>query len=621
MGISTRRADEGSGVLHLYAELWRLARGKRHHLLAACALLIGAQLVLLAVPYVASRAIDTLQLRGTSGMTGAAVWLFAIVLLAAFSWTLHGPGRLLERNISLLVRRRLSTSLLERLVGLPLSWHESNHSGATAHRVQQSTHALASFAQSQYIYLNSTVKLVGPLVALWCLEPVVGLTCIAGFCIITASVLRFDRKLIRLARQENDAERRYIATLVDVLGNTRTVYALRQAAGAIRMLEQRLLTVFEPLKRTIVVNEGKWCLVDLATRTLSCALVALFVWRVSANGALGGGPGQALMLGSVYMVWEYANQAANVVASIAQHFQSFARQQADYSSADAIRRAVPSEVSHSGRGPSAGNWQRLDIHDLTFRHALQREPVASLDRVSLSLRRGRRYALVGDSGSGKSTLLRVLAGLYIADHARLRRDDDAVILSPLEAARILRSCATLVPQDAEVFAGSIAENLALCERVDGAPSPHEFSHALRVASADFLETSDLHEDVAERGANWSGGQRGRIALARGVLAARGSSLVLLDEPTAHLDPATEAQVYASLFAEFGHACLISSVHRLSLLEQFDEVLFMRAGRLIAQAAPGVLAAGCPEFQDWLGLPPAAAAARSGWNPPVARVSS
>jgi ABC-type transport system involved in cytochrome bd biosynthesis fused ATPase/permease subunit len=149
-----------------------------------------------------------------------------------------------------------------------------------------------------------------------------------------------------------------------------------------------------------------------------------------------------------------------------------------------------------------------------------------------------------------------------------------------------------------VFAGSIAQNLGLCESVEGAARPEHFLHALRVARADFVDTSNagLEAEVAERAANWSGGQRSRIALARGVLAARGSALVLLDEPTAHLDPATESAVYDNLFEEFSDACIVSSVHRLHLLERFDDVLLMQSGRLVAQAPAEVLELAVPEFR-------------------------
>jgi ABC-type bacteriocin/lantibiotic exporter with double-glycine peptidase domain len=574
----------------LYRELWQLAQGSRHLLLSACVLLMGAQCILLAAPYFAAKAINTLQLRGASGLGEAGMWLSCVLGLAVTSWLLHGPGRILERNVSLLVRRRLSTSLVERLLVLPLSWHESHHSAATAHRIQQSSHALTGFAQSQYVYLNSAVRLVGPVVALWCIQPIVGFTAIVGFAVVCASVTVFDRAMIRLAHQENDAERQYTASLVDTLGNTTTLFALRQARSVTNLLERRLLAIFAPLRRSILINEWKWCTVDLATRALSCGLVALFAWRVARDGH---GANQALLLGSLYMVWEYAVQSGGVVASVAQHFQTFARQNADYASADAIREAAPAHFADKPPMIHAPDWQRIDLHQLTFRHAASRADGPALDHVSLSLQRGKRYALIGDSGCGKSTLLRVLAGLYAADRCTLTCDARFAIVAAEESARFLRSIATLIPQDAEVFAGTLAENLGLCESVLGPPEGHEFASALHVASADtFLDSSaaGLELPVAERAANWSGGQRSRIALARGVLAARGSSIVLLDEPTAHLDPSTEAQVYARLFAEFPDACVISSVHRMHLLEKFDEVIVMEAGRVIAQGPPAELGA-------------------------------
>ena len=68
---------------------------------------------------------------------------------------LHGPGRIMERNVALVVRQRVSTDLMERLYAAPLAWHETQHGVETAHRVQQTTRALYDFAQSQLIYLQS----------------------------------------------------------------------------------------------------------------------------------------------------------------------------------------------------------------------------------------------------------------------------------------------------------------------------------------------------------------------------------------------------------------------------------------------------------------------------------
>ena len=591
------RAPRPGGVSLLYRDLWQLIRGQRRIFVGAVVLLIAAQVVLLAVPYISGRALNALQLHGRAGLRDAGRWLSMVLLVACGSWLVHGPGRILERRAALLIRQRMSAMLIERLFALPLSWHESHHSGATAHRVQQSTHALSEFAQSQYIYLNSAVSLLGPLVALWWVDPRIGFASMVGFTAIVSSVLGFDRAMLRLANLENEAERNYAATLVDTLGNTSTVYALRQSRRVAARIERRLLSVFGPLRKAIVLNELKWCTVDLATRVLNCCLVALFVWQVTRDTP-DGSAAKPLLLGSLYMVWEYAQQASAVVASIASHFQAFARQHADYASANTIRDEFPAVLPPVA--PSVvTSWQRLAVRDLTFKHLTSRSPGAALERLAFCLQRGKRYALVGASGSGKSTLLRVLAGLYPAERIGLTLDEGPTHVSPAEVAQILRARTTLIPQDAEVYEGTLGENLGLCESVDGPPSAQAYTGALEAACAtDFVDPSPvgLKVSVAERAANWSGGQRSRVALARGILAASGSALVLLDEPTASLDPATEARVYTNLFALFADACVISSVHRLSLLGRFDEVLVMEEGRLVAQGSPEALALGCAEFR-------------------------
>lgn len=596
--------NKNTGVLFLYKHLWAHSQGRRGTLLVAMVLLLTAQCVLLAVPYFAGRAINTLQAEGAAGISQAGMWLALVIGVTAVSWLFHGPGRLLERNVALAIRHRISTGLFERLLALPLAWHEKNHSGITAHRVQQSSSALAAFTQSQFIYLSSAVRLVGPMVALWLLEPIVGMSAIAGFVIICVSVLAFDRAMIRLAHRENDAERRYSAALLDALGNITSVFALRQARAMKDLLQRRLESIFAPLRRSIVINEAKWCTVDVCSKALSCSLVALFAW-LTVRHAGGGAAQKTIMLGSLYMVWEYAAQAGGVISAMASHFQTFARQHADFASADPIREAEVKTAQAVDRDliqASSPDAECYTVRDLVFTHSAARNERPTLDRVSVTLGQGRRYALIGSSGSGKSTLLRVLAGLYEAERIVVDRRNGPTIMTPSAAAQMLRNNVTLIPQDAEVIEGSLAENLALCSTHNGSPSDAQFTAVMDAACVtDFIQPGEegLATAVMEKGANWSGGQRARIALARGIIAAADSNLVLFDEPTAALDSGTEARVYDNLFAMMKNACIVSSIHRLHLLDRFDEVIVMHEGRVVAQGPASLLAATSPDFRQLL----------------------
>jgi ABC-type multidrug transport system fused ATPase/permease subunit len=588
------RPAGASGILYLYRQLWTLTEGRHLELVVAVLLLAASQCILLLVPYLAGRAINALQSFGTAGFASAGAWLAGIVAITAGTWLLHGPGRILERNVALEVRRRISLGLIDKLVTVPMAWHESNHSGATAHRILQSSTSMSTFAQNQYLYLSSAIRLVGPVLALFLIEPLIGLAAVIGFCTIILSVIAFNRAMIRLAHAENAAERRFSATLVDLLGNAVTLFALRQARPGRRMLSERLEASFVPLKRAITLNEIKWCVLDVSSKTLACGLVALFAWLVLARS----GAQQTLLLGSLYMVWEYSRHAGEVISLFASNFHTFARQQADYSSADVIRDAVPQFGSSTRTEPQA--WRSLEIRNLGFRHVAARGNAAGLEDVQLRLERGRRYALIGTSGAGKSTLLRVLAGLSQADRITFRLDDGPALESAPEAALHLRSMSTLVPQDAEVFEGTLAENLGLCESLRGEPSREDYAAAVRIARVDeFIdpEILGLEAPISERAANWSGGQRTRVALARAVLAARGSSLLLLDEPTANLDPTIEASVLDNLFASFSDACIVSSVHRFNLLSRFDEVLLMSGGKIVAQGSAQSLGNSSSEFRE------------------------
>ncbi|MBM7060118.1 ABC transporter ATP-binding protein [Pseudomonas sp. UL073] len=605
-------ARPSGNIITLYRDLWRYAAGVRKLVAAAFALLLASQIIKLAVPWLTGTAINTLQQQGLNGLGSAGGWLALVFAATLVSWLLHGPGRVLERNVALEVRRRLSAELVDKVFSLPLAWHEQHHSGETAHRLRQCSNALFDFAQSQFIYLQNAVKLIGPVIALWLIAPYVGMAAVLGYCVIALVITRFDRRMIVLAHRENQTERRYSAAQLDALGNIFSVFALRLHKGLAALIEQRLLAIYEPLRASIVLNEWKWCSVDVLSVALSCGLVALYallalqgVHEIALMSSVTATP--TLPLGNLFMVYQYAAEAGGVITAIAAHFQSFARQQADYASGDAIRHAADSHLDDETFAASPA-WQTLQLAELRFSHprdrrahgagSLDTPPRPSLSVAALQLERGKRYALIGGSGSGKSTLLRLLSGLYLAEHIELRLDQQAPLASATASSALLRTLATLIPQESELFEGTLEENLLIAERRTGIATPADLQQALAVVRADRLidHAAGLSTRVAERGANWSGGQRQRLALARGVLAANNCGLLLLDEPTASLDPETEQAVYANLFAAFRGSCVISSVHRLNLLEQFDEVLLMQDGELIARGPVAALHASSAEFR-------------------------
>ncbi|HWJ27389.1 MAG TPA: ABC transporter ATP-binding protein, partial [Flavisolibacter sp.] len=107
----------------------------------------------------------------------------------------------------------------------------------------------------------------------------------------------------------------------------------------------------------------------------------------------------------------------------------------------------------------------------------------------------------------------------------------------------------------------------------------------------------LLTDIKEKGVNLSGGQKQRLALARGILAARGSKVVLLDEPTSSVDPKTEGLIYDNLFEAFNDKVIVSSLHRLHLLEKFDYIYILDKGKVVDEGTFEQLLTGSDIFKD------------------------
>lgn len=222
----------------------------------------------------------------------------------------------------------------------------------------------------------------------------------------------------------------------------------------------------------------------------------------------------------------------------------------------------------------AEHWKTLSIENLNYQHPEAHEKNVIRD-VTLNITRGEKIALIGSSGAGKSTLLNLLSGLYTPDTATLCIDGNCFqSLEPLHA------ITTLIPQEPEIFESTIAFNITM----DLEATPEDLQKVMMLSGfSPVLETlkNGLATDIREKGLNLSVGQKQRLALARGLFAARFSSFILMDEPTSSVDLPTEKTILSGIIDEYPNATLVVSLHRLHLLPKFSRIIMLKDGKVIA----------------------------------------
>jgi ATP-binding cassette, subfamily B, bacterial len=574
--------------ISLMKTAWVYARKEKKQYIIVYSLFILASGTFALFPLLYGWFINVLQKEGLNHMRYAWLYAGAYLLLKLIEWAFHGPARILERKLAFNLSRNFLQELYHQTLHLPVKWHQDHHSGSTINRIRKAYDALKEFFQNGFMYMYALSKFSFSFVAILIFSPVFGsIGVILGILTIWV-IFKFDKPFIKALDETNEKEHVVSSTLFDSLSNIITVITLRLEKRMESSLLKKIADVFPPFFKNVKINEWKWFVADMLVGLVYAVTVVGYIYQHWE-------PGKVFMVGNLVALLGFVNQFTSVFHDVAWQYTQIVQFDTDVKTSRFITQAykehhLPDEVQ-----ALPPDWKRISISRLNFSHKdnySSGEQTASLHDISIVLEKGKRIAFIGESGSGKSTLLALLRGLFAPQPGTVISVDDKTNV----ALNAISSSITLFPQEPEIFENTIEHNITL-----GLPfDEQQIMDVCRTAQFDEVVEhlpKKLQSNIQEKGVNLSGGQKQRLALARGILAAKSSDIVLLDEPTSSVDSKTENQIYEKLFEEFADKVVVSSLHRLYMLTHFDYIYVLQHGSIVDQGTFANLRSSSLIFQE------------------------
>ena len=500
----------------------------------------------------------------TSTLVAGVVFIGAVGVVRAV-------GVVLRRSFAGITQFRvgatLASDVVDRLVRQPIAWHQRRPDGDLVGRAGVDTDtAIAVLAPIPYS--TGTVLMI-VLSTVWLLvtDMVLGAMAIAVFPLLLATNVVYQRRV----DQHFDAAQAELGRLSASVHESFEGVQLVKAYGAEQRETHRLSEIAGRVRdsrlRAVTLRGTFDAVLDVLPSLANVAIVVVGAYRVE-SGDLSVGELTSFIYLFTLLVFPL-RLIGYVLSAMPFSLSGWTR----------VREVLdePIEADPLAAVGAAPEGVGLRLDDVSFTFPDESEP--AVRDVSLTVPTGRVVAVVGPTGAGKSTLVELSGGLVAPDGG-------SVATSP--------GARSLVFQEAFLFAGTVRDNVGM----DGTFDDEHTWTALRLARADDF-VADLPDRldtvVGERGVSLSGGQRQRVALARALV--REPSLLLLDDTTSALDPATERAVLGNLRGALANTTVLMVASRPSTIALADDVIYVERGTVVDHGTHAELMTRSPAYRQ------------------------
>ena len=538
---------------------WRKGRGA---VLRGAGVGMAWEATVVVVPFLVQRAID--QGLVPRDWRQLSIWLTALlasgVLTAVFSGMRHRAATQAGAYSDLGLRGRL----FRHILGLDTGFHDRSDRGDLLTRISTDVRTISLFIDLIVTWIAHAAAVIFTVLFMLQMDLRMGLigTAYIPVLLLLSAVVR------RAYETRTVALREAAAKLTGILHEN--IFGVRVIKGF--GVESHQRDRYEPASRVIASRAMALVRLNTSYTLIGGSLPALAMvvllwwggrWAISGEVTVG-----MLIAFSAWMV-----RLTSRTLGLLGRFNSFMQARASAGRVDALLSVEPAISDPLLPSPLPPSGEGLRFRNVSMKFGERRV----LDDVSLEVRAGEVVVLVGKSGSGKSILLSLPPRLYDPEDGGVFLDGVDVRDLCLEE---LRTAVCLASDDAVLFRDTVAANISL-----GRPeaSRTEIEQAAKLAQAHqfIMEMPDGYDSrIGERGLTLSGGQRQRIALARAILV--GPRLLLLDDASSSLDPATDAAIWQGLTSGEQERTLLVATQRRRVAARGDRVVLLDAGRIAAE---------------------------------------